>query len=438
MHFLHTVLIAFALLYLSGNITADTLILNDGRTYEGTVVAEDSEAVTFEAHHRGMRMTMTVPRSDIESLDSIDRTGASYVRLPIRGQIGFSEHDEHFVTAAGLKKGLEHARQEGAEYVVLSIDSGGGQISEMGRIIDLIQQYDEMTFVAHVDRALSAAAAIALACDHIVMSKSATIGAAVPWQPGVDGSPKAVREKFESAVRSQVRAAAIHGGHDVLLARGMMEVDIELFLGRSTDDSPRISDTPIEGGSCIKPIGRVLTVTADEASRYGLASVQVGPDISAMESIGIEDSYEVDDVGWHLVTNEAESQLHTAQRYAAREAYAREALPRVDEIQDRLVELDAVITATQESEAELQQQCKQELNSAYDQYRRMFTSARALDDVGGMREATQWYNTKVEQIKGRYQPQITDLRSTRKAAIAEGEQLIDELEEWERNIPPKP
>jgi hypothetical protein len=70
---------------------ADVLVLNDGREYQGVVLSEDENTVRFEAHHHGMRMTMNVARSNIKSLQQVDRSGTPYVRVPFMGESALQE-----------------------------------------------------------------------------------------------------------------------------------------------------------------------------------------------------------------------------------------------------------------------------------------------------------------------------------------------------------
>lgn len=63
---------------------ADVLVLNDGREYRGVVLSQDDNAVRFEAHHHGMRMTMNVPRNSIKSLRQERRSEPASPNLPAK------------------------------------------------------------------------------------------------------------------------------------------------------------------------------------------------------------------------------------------------------------------------------------------------------------------------------------------------------------------
>ena len=62
---------------------------------------------------------------------------------------------------------------------MLSVDTPGGGVTEAEAIVNLIIENKDLRFVALVNKALSAGAAITLACKEIYVMETATIGAAV-------------------------------------------------------------------------------------------------------------------------------------------------------------------------------------------------------------------------------------------------------------------
>ncbi|MEA3367180.1 MAG: hypothetical protein U9R68_03590, partial [Planctomycetota bacterium] len=76
---------------------------------------------------------------------------------------------------------LKEAERLKPAVVLLVIDSGGGDIDHAEKIVDLIIEHKDLTFVAYVQKALSAAATITLACEKIFVTETATIGGAVSY-----------------------------------------------------------------------------------------------------------------------------------------------------------------------------------------------------------------------------------------------------------------
>ncbi len=159
-----------------------------------------------------------------------------------------------------------------ADLIVLYINSPGGSVSDLESIITAMVQ-SRKRFIAVVDeKALSAAAVVALACDTIYMSDGARMGGATPYWQKSDGDvvrlPPAVEEKQFSAMRALVRIAARRGGHSTDLAEAMVDPDIQITMTKA-------GGTPVlqrdGNGSIVSRRGEVLTLTTEEAIDCGLA-----------------------------------------------------------------------------------------------------------------------------------------------------------------------
>jgi membrane-bound serine protease (ClpP class) len=137
----------------------------------------------------------------------------------------------------------------------------------------------------------SAGALIAFSCTGIYMAAGTSMGAAAPVLAGPDGSAEAAGEKTVAAVRSQIAALAERNGHPPGIALAMVDFDVELWEvlvdgrvevltlaelerlekagsaeGAGVNGSPRV-----ERRSVISPAGKLLSLTAGEAYRYGLS-----------------------------------------------------------------------------------------------------------------------------------------------------------------------
>jgi hypothetical protein len=156
--------------------------------------------------------------------------------------------------------------------VLLVIDSGGGRIDHAEKIVDLIIEYKDLTFIAYVQKALSAAATITLACEKIFVTEAATIGGAVSYsldeKGKVEALPAEVAEKFQSIWRAVCRKAAQHGGHPSLIAEAMVDPAFALTM-RGTGEGAELERNG--EGKVLKAKGRILTLTAREAVSCELA-----------------------------------------------------------------------------------------------------------------------------------------------------------------------
>ena len=151
--------------------------------------------------------------------------------------------------AAYVTRAIEEAEQAGAAALILEIDTFGGRVDAAVLIRDALLGARVRT-VAHVDRAISAGALIALAAEEIVMAEGATIGAAAPVEVGPGGAEPG-GEKVVSYVRKEFRATAERRGRPPELAEAMVDADVEV---------PGVIAQ-----------GKLLTLTTSEAVALGVA-----------------------------------------------------------------------------------------------------------------------------------------------------------------------
>jgi len=208
-----------------------------------------------------------LPPAALGAEEPADTGGAGYYAIPITGAVGRD------FTAGQMEAHLKEAERLKPAAVLLEIDSGGGLIDHAEQIVDLIIKHKDLTFVAYVHKALSAAATVTLACEKIFVTESATIGGAVSCsldeKGNVEELPADVAEKFQSIWRATCRKAAEHGGHPSLIAEAMVDPAFALTM-RGTGEG---ADLERNGeGKVLKAKGRILTLTAREAVSCGLAA----------------------------------------------------------------------------------------------------------------------------------------------------------------------
>lgn len=168
-------------------------------------------------------------------------------------------------TAAFVRARVERANRERPLALVIYLDTPGGQVAAMQRIVADVLDRVEVPTLAVVRNAFSAGALIAMAAEQVAMLPGSSIGAATPIVVTPTGiSP--VDEKFNSALRGEFRSVAEARGRDPLIAEAMVDARIEV-PGLATNDE-------------------LVTLTSSEAVEYGIADLEVRTLSEALERFG--------------------------------------------------------------------------------------------------------------------------------------------------------
>lgn len=200
----------------------------------------------------------------------VKHDGPTYYLAPLRGEVGTS------MIAANLEKMLADAATRAPSVVVLQMDSPGGAIAEVERLVGVITKYKkQLRIVVWVNKAISAAAITSLSVDEIYIQKGAVFGAATAFQLMRDGTAADIEEKMQSAWRAMGRSAAELGNHPSLLAEGMIDASTGIYMTRA-DGKPALAAERATGSTVVKKPGKLLTLTATEAVDVGLARALAG------------------------------------------------------------------------------------------------------------------------------------------------------------------
>jgi len=152
---------------------------------------------------------------------------------------------------------------------------------------------------------------IAMACDEIVMTPSATLGDCAPIQVGPSGvvsMGKAERAKSESPILGDFRESAERNGYSTALAEAMVQTQLSVYWIEDGSGNRRFvneeeyktmtadgqwkavagAPSPIDGPESL------LTVHTDEAIRYGLAKGKAlsADDLAAQRGLTIAGLYQ--------------------------------------------------------------------------------------------------------------------------------------------------
>ena len=204
--------------------------------------------------------------------------------------------------ASFVRRAVLKAEQAQAEAIILEIKTFGGRVDAAVEIRDILLETDIKT-IALVRRGISAGALIALSCQSIVMSPGSTIGAATPVAFAGE-EPQPVSEKKVSVIRAEFRATAERNRHPTHLAEAMVDADIELVAATIEGELHLLIPEELErkkeelGEEKIRiekvgiPVGfapgKLVTLTAEEALKFGLASAKVSEPEEILPLYGLE------------------------------------------------------------------------------------------------------------------------------------------------------
>ena len=184
-----------------------------------------------------------------------------------RSTVYYFPIDEEIAPPASLRveKAMEEAAELQADYIVVHINTFGGTLDDADKIRTAFLQSKVPVFAYIDNNAASAGALIAIACDSIYMHSGSSIGAATV----VDMSGEVQPDKYQSYMRSLMRATAEARGRRPDIAQAMVDPDIAVA---------GISDS-----------GKVLTFTTNEAIRYGYCEAEVESLATLLEHAGVKD-----------------------------------------------------------------------------------------------------------------------------------------------------
>jgi len=205
-----------------------------------------------------------------------------------------------------IRRHVSKAIDEGAMVLVFDIDTFGGRVDtalQISSFIGSIRKAKTIAFIRSGPSSMgvswSAGALIALSCSQIYMAPGTSIGAAAPVTIGADGSMQPAGEKVVSAVRTQMAALAEKNGYPVELALAMVDLDLEVWeveiggrvrlitlpeLERIEKERPK----EVRRIQLVSPKGKLLSLTAKEAERYGLSRGTVEDLTALAKTLGVE------------------------------------------------------------------------------------------------------------------------------------------------------
>jgi len=178
------------------------------------------------------------------------------------------------------RRSIDDAIKSGADYILIHMNTYGGLVDAADSIRTVILNCPIPVLVFIDNNAASAGALIAIAADSIYMRPGASIGAATV----VSQTGEVVPDKYQSYMRSTMRATAEAHGKDTIISGQ------DTIIRWRRD--PRIAEAMVDPSIYIEGIidtGKVLTFTTDEAIRHGYCEGQANSISEVLAHAGIKD-----------------------------------------------------------------------------------------------------------------------------------------------------
>lgn len=203
------------------------------------------------------------------------------------GLITIGDHTNAISQATWLyvKKALETYKQTRPIFIILELNTPGGEVFAAQKISDALKEFDVqegIPTVAYINNwAISAGAMLAYSCRFIAIVKDASMGAAEPIMATQTGEMKEASEKVNSALRADFANRARFFDRNPYVAEAMVDKDVILVKREGKiiklESETQIRSTGNDPDIIISPKGKLLTLTAEQMMEYGVADILLLP-----------------------------------------------------------------------------------------------------------------------------------------------------------------
>jgi len=298
-------------------LAADTIVLNDGTKIEGTITDEKPGFVWITIKFGEMKKPRLVNRADIKEIvrekpaegaasstggatpSSVTSKGEDEKRPAINtgatrvAVISQEEMVGPFMNAEAFKYAVELIpKDQKPDIVVMRINSGGGALLEVPKLVDLIQKDLKPNYrvVAWIESAISAAAMTAMNIEEIYFMKRGHIGGAVAFSMS-GGKATAMKDEGLEMVLKLGEHIAKNGRYDPLVIRAMQEF---MPLSANIDADGRVTWQADEKGQfLVNRKDRILTLHADDALKFKISKGTADSLPELMSLMGVQEYVEV-------------------------------------------------------------------------------------------------------------------------------------------------
>lgn len=210
--------------------------------------------------------------------------GVPYIEIVLDGMVAPP-------MAAYMDVMFNKAKAANIKHVVIRVDSDGGYLMEAEEIAEvMLAHHEDFTFHAVVAKGISAAIWPITLCDNIFVTQTSVIGGALVFQLEQTTGNVQVDQKMLSIMAAKVSARAEQRGHAPALIRGMMINENEVFYHKTDDGQYHFyEDRPANRDVVqLKRKDSILTLTAQECVRYGLANAMLPGTHAVGEHLGFD------------------------------------------------------------------------------------------------------------------------------------------------------
>ncbi len=324
---------AVALLGSAGRALAeDVIVLKDGTKVTGTITDEKPEFVWIHVKFGEMKKPRLVNRADIKEIirekpaageaagggasgakaDAAAPSGGAAASAS--GRDGKKDKDARpalntgatrvavvsqeemvgpFMNADAFKHALTLIPEDQKpDIVVMRINSGGGALIEVPKLMDLIQKELKPKYrvVAWIESAISAAAMTAMNCEEIYFMKRGNLGGAVAFS-SAGGKATALKDADLEMVLKLGEMIAKNGRYDPLVIRATQEF---LPLSANIDQDGRVTWQADENGQyLVNRKDRILTLNAEDALKFKISKGTADTLPELMSLLGVQEYVEV-------------------------------------------------------------------------------------------------------------------------------------------------
>lgn len=304
---------AFGILF-AAPVDAAKVHLKDGRVLEGEILEEGDGYLFILVKLGSVESKQFVQMNDVsrierDAADTIKKDEAegdedSSDELPMIDDgstkvvfITLEEMVGPYMNAGALKHSYEMLKDlpesHQPDIVVLDIHSGGGALSELGKIQQLILNEISKDYrtVAWIRYAISAAAMSAWACDEIYMRTQASLGGCTGYMP-IPGNAKAIDGIELEQVLYMMELVSNRTNKNPLIMRAMqiqspLSCDIDARTGEVTWYHNE------DGEHIVNPGDEVLTLNAVTAKKFGVSLGTADTKDELMKLLGCTEWVEV-------------------------------------------------------------------------------------------------------------------------------------------------
>ena len=177
-----------------------------------------------------------------------------------------------------FKNGIELFKKEKAAWVIMELDTPGGELFAAQKISSMLKELDtqfDIPVVAFINNwAISAGALLAYSSRTIAITKDASMGAAEP----ITSTGEKTSEKVHSAIRADFANTASFYGRNPLIAEAMVDADILLVMRAGQIVRLEKEDQIEPGDIIVSRKDKLLTLNAQEMMQFKVADLLLEPE----------------------------------------------------------------------------------------------------------------------------------------------------------------